>query len=238
LAAETVLSDYSCARPTLPDEGTMHNVELACNMVDGRSVGPGEVFSYYRCLTPAAGKWEMGRTIRDGRYILSAGGGYCQVSTAIYNAALLAGLLVVERYPHSFYDAEEAYAPAGFDAAVSRVTKADFQFVNTRSEPVRLRVSRDGTKVNVKVLGTGQPRLRWVSAQIIETIPKTTRLRVRHDLSPGSQKVKSKGKDGLKVKRFLHELDAKGNTRTFSLGTDRYEMIPEIVEAGEEKSVP
>jgi vancomycin resistance protein YoaR len=232
LEAETVLSSYACTRPSPPDEGTAHNVELACGLVNGKSVGPGQVFSYYQCLTPGAGMWQMGRTIRDGKYILSFGGGYCQVCTAIYNAVLLAGLLVVERYPHSFYDDLEAYAPAGFDAAVSRETRANFQFVNTRREAVTLRVSREGPKVTVSVLGQGKPKNRWVSAQVLEKKPKTVRIEAMPGLGPGERRVRKRGMDGLKVRRFLHELDARGNTRTFNLGVDHYNMIPEIVETG------
>jgi vancomycin resistance protein YoaR len=232
LPAESVLSSYSCLRPVAPDEGTNYNVDLACGLVDGRQVGPGEVFSYYRCLTPGAGMWRPGRTIRDGKYVMSYGGGYCQVSTAIYNAVLLAGLLVIERYPNSFYDPGEAYAPAGFDAAVSKETKADFKFVNTRLESVRLKVNHDGPRVSAEIIGSGASRRRWVSSEIFEKKDMKVKVLRNPGLAPGAEKVLRAGKDGLKVRRFLHEADARGDTRTFSLGVDDYEMIPEIVERG------
>ena len=45
-------------------------------------------------LGPVQSQFVQGHSLSDGRVISSRGGGYCQVSTAIYNAVLLAGLTV------------------------------------------------------------------------------------------------------------------------------------------------
>lgn len=59
-----------------------------------------------------------------------------------------------------------------------------------------------------------------------------TRVRLVPGLGPGQEKVERPGYDGLKVERYIHWLDGEGDTRTASLGVDRYRMIPEILLKG------
>lgn len=59
------------------------------------------------------------------------GGGVCQVSTTLYNAALLAGLRITECHPHSL---QVSYVKPSFDAMVSYYT-ADLKFVNDTKNP-------------------------------------------------------------------------------------------------------
>ena len=89
---------------------------------------PGETFSFNESVGPrtkAAG-FDEAPVIRDGVLTPGVGGGICQVSTTLFNAAFFAGLPVVERRPHSFYI---DHYPVGRDATVS-YGAVDFKFRN------------------------------------------------------------------------------------------------------------
>jgi len=110
----------------------IHNVDLASSKLDGILIEPGETFSLEAALgeVSKATGYEAAYIIQNGRTILGAGGGVCQVSTTMFRAALNSGLPIIERHPHayrvSYY--EEGSKP-GFDASVFFPTN-DFKFVN------------------------------------------------------------------------------------------------------------
>jgi hypothetical protein len=83
--------------------GKVENLRVAVRAFDGIELGPGEVFSFWRQLgrpTRRRGYVE-GRELREGCIVPSVAGGLCQLSNALYDAALKAGLTVVERHAHS-----------------------------------------------------------------------------------------------------------------------------------------
>lgn len=210
-----LLSEFSCVRPRAVDEGTWHNVSLAAALVNGVVLGPGETFSFLKLMAGHQGQFAPGNTFSSGRVIKSVGGGYCQVSTSVYNAVLLAGLPILERYAHSFYDAEDAYVEPGRDAAVSG-SHADFRFLNSSAAPLTLAVTALAGRVSVQVFGAGKPRKRWFSAE-------TVRVPMGHLSREGL--AKRPGHDGLTVRRQLNVVDDSGNTRSIFLGVDHYDMV-------------
>ena len=84
-------------------EGKIHNLRTALRRLDGARVPAGETFSFWRQIgraTRRAGYVE-GRELREGCIIPAIGGGLCQLSNALYGAALDAGCEIIERHPHS-----------------------------------------------------------------------------------------------------------------------------------------
>lgn len=83
--------------------GKIHNLRLASRRLDGIVVPAGEVFSFWRQLGRATRRrgYVPGRELREGCLVPSIGGGLCQLSNALYDAALRAGLQVVERHRHT-----------------------------------------------------------------------------------------------------------------------------------------
>ena len=114
----------------------VHNIELACKAVDGTVLMPGDVFSYNDVVgprVPSAGFREAPVIIK-GQLQKGTGGGICQVSSTLYNAALMADLEIVRRQHHAF---PVHYLPAGRDATV--VDGAiDFRFKNRLEHPVAI----------------------------------------------------------------------------------------------------
>jgi vancomycin resistance protein YoaR len=213
----TTLGEFSCQRPPGVDEGTWHNVSVAVSLVNGTVLGPGQEFSFLKTVAPGSGHWRPGNTLYEGALMKSLGGGYCQVSTAIYNAALLAGFPVTQRYNHSFYDAGDAYVAPGRDAAVSGSNHADFCFINSSHAPLTIEAEAVEGSVQIRLLGQGMARKRWI-------LTDAERIPMRH-LKAASPEAQRKGYDGWVVTRSLCILDSKGTTRTVKLDTDRYQMI-------------
>jgi vancomycin resistance protein VanW len=92
----------------------------------------------------------------DGELIRTWGGGVCQTSTTLYNAALLAGLEIVERHRHHW---PARYAPLGRDAAVA-YSDIDLKFRNNLPSPVRVVGAVSGDTLVFRLLSTYQPKYR------------------------------------------------------------------------------
>jgi vancomycin resistance protein YoaR len=128
-----------------------HNVALACAAINGTVLMPGDVFSYNDVVgprVPSAGYREAPVIVR-GRLEPGTGGGICQVSSTLYNAALLADLQIVSRRNHGI---PVAYVPAGRDATVADGA-IDFKFKNRLERPIAIGAAISGWQVVVSVYG-------------------------------------------------------------------------------------
>jgi vancomycin resistance protein YoaR len=129
----------------------VHNISLACKAIDGAVLLPGDVFSYNDTVgprVPSAGFRDAPVIIR-GELQPGTGGGICQVSTTLYNAALLADLQILRRSHHAF---PVHYVPAGRDATV--VDGAiDFKFKNRLTHPIALDAKVTGGRVSFHLYG-------------------------------------------------------------------------------------
>jgi len=99
--------------------GKVQNLRIAAAALDGLVIPAGEVFSFWEHVgrpTKARG-FAPGRELREGCIIPSIGGGLCQLSNALYGAALDAHCEIVERHAHS-RRVPGSMAAAGRDATV------------------------------------------------------------------------------------------------------------------------
>ena len=131
----------------------IRNLEKSSGAVDGAAVGPGEVFSFNELASDL--DYEAAKVIVDGEAVTEAGGGLCQVSSTLYNAANDAGLEVVERAPHS---AELPYIRPGLDATVwfgnNGTQELDMKFRNTTDSNILVRETvRDDGYVYAEIWG-------------------------------------------------------------------------------------
>lgn len=83
--------------------GKIENLRLACRTIDGAVIEPGELFSFWGQMGPAwrVRGFKTGREVREGCIIPTVGGGLCQISGALHEAARTAGLEIVERHRHT-----------------------------------------------------------------------------------------------------------------------------------------
>ena len=113
VAASTNFAGSSAAR--------IRNIQVAAARFHGVVVPPGAVFSYNDILGEVSTKdgFEEGLVIIGDRTVKGVGGGVCQVSTTAYQAALKAGLPILERLPHGYrVGYYERGMGAGFDSTV------------------------------------------------------------------------------------------------------------------------
>lgn len=142
-----------------------HNVELAASHINGTLLAPGDVFSYNDVVGPRTPRlgWRNAPTYQDGEVVPGPGGGVCQVSTTLYNAALFANLKIVQRSNHSM---PVHYVPAGRDATVS-YGALDFRFENTTDGPLYVAARARGGRLTMGLYGkepTGWKEVRVVSS--------------------------------------------------------------------------
>jgi len=83
--------------------GKIHNLRLAVRRLDGIEIGPGQTFSFWKQVGRASRLkgYVEGRELREGCIIPNIGGGLCQISNALYDAAVSANFEIVERHAHS-----------------------------------------------------------------------------------------------------------------------------------------
>lgn len=83
--------------------GKIENLRIACKRLNGLEIKANEVFSFWKHIgNPNFGKgYVVGREIREGCIVPTIAGGLCQLSNALYDAALKANFQVIERHKHT-----------------------------------------------------------------------------------------------------------------------------------------
>lgn len=99
--------------------GKVHNLRLAVKKLNGLEISAGEIFSFWKNVGQASRLkgFVVGRELREGCIIPNVGGGLCQISNALYDAALKAKFEILERHAHSQIIAG-SLAEQGRDATV------------------------------------------------------------------------------------------------------------------------
>lgn len=99
--------------------GKIQNLRCALRGLDGIEVEAGRTLSFWRQVgRPIRQRgYVAGRELREGCMIATIGGGLCQLSNALYDAGLQAGLEIVERHAHTRI-VPGSRAAAGRDATV------------------------------------------------------------------------------------------------------------------------
>lgn len=153
-----VLGSYTTdLRPRNAEQ--LHNISLGAAALADVEIGPGEEFSFNGVVgprTPERG-YVAANAIAMGGLEPLPGGGVCQLSSTLYNAALLGGLRLTERTAHSH---RVSSVPSGRDATVD-YRRLDLRFVNVFAEPVRVRCWVEGQRLHAVVTGqTEAPGVR------------------------------------------------------------------------------
>jgi hypothetical protein len=143
--------------------GKVHNLRLALRGIDGVEVPAGAVFSFWAQVGRATRRrgFVAGRELRGGCLVPSIGGGLCQLSNALYDAALNAGFDVVERHAHT-RPIPGAAADGGRDATVF------WSYVDLRFRapaPFRVEARMDARTLTVRFRGIHPPAAHPASGQ-------------------------------------------------------------------------
>ena len=213
-----------------------HNIALAAKTINGTILLPGETFSYNGILgnTNKEKGYKVGTAYVGGKVVESYGGGICQVSSTLYNAALYANLEIVERHNHSY---AVNYVPAGRDATVAYGGK-NFRFKNSRSYPIKIVASAKNGVVSISIMGIKEEKEYEVvlTSSVLSTTQNQTVYEKNSSLAEGKEKVIQKGYIG---KTSIAYKILKYNGKTISktvLSKDTYKPMNRIVQIGTKKT--
>ncbi len=182
-----------------------YNVRFGARMIDGVVVPPGEVFSMNAITGPRSSSrgFRKAPIFVKGELVDGDGGGICQVSSTVYNAALKGGLPIVRRAHHS---SPVPYVPVGLDATVA-FGSLDFQFRNNTSAPIVVVAQTPPGRLVITLYGIASARQEVRIVQTDLSYQPTTEVRVNDPTLPkGVTKVEDKGSRGARVTTWRHFL--------------------------------
>ena len=215
------------------DKDRTTNLVLACQKLNGKVIKPGETFSYNATLGPrtyAAG-YRNAKVYESGQVVDGIGGGICQISSTLYNAALMSDMEIVERRNHQFVT---SYVGAGRDATVV-YGSTDFKFKNTRTYPIRIVASAKSGIATISIFGIKEADREYTysfSTKTISTIPYTTKYVEDSSLAPGKEVVKQKGANGLVTETYMTKRLNGKVVSTKLLSKDTYSAMQKIINRG------
>jgi vancomycin resistance protein YoaR len=192
---EVVLSSYT-TRFNPGQTSRSHNLRLATETLNKTVVMPGEVFSVNQIVgerTPERG-YKRAPIFRDGGELFDDyGGGLCQVSSTVYNAALLANMTIVERSNHNRI---VTYVPLGRDAMVN-YGSIDMRWRNSLKHPVLVLGRVEGDELTIKIIGKRSDKVEVrIERSNVSTIPAPDKEIKDPELEEGKRVVEEKGWSG------------------------------------------
>lgn len=225
IAAYTTVYDSS-------DESRSRNIQIAASKLSGILVGPGDILSFNDRVglrNPENG-YKLAPTLSSAGAVMDWGGGVCQVSSTLYNAALLADFAVVERSAHYY---PPVYVPLGQDATVAD-GQIDLKVKNTRRHAVYIRSRAEEGKLEVRIYGKREKDAATVR---IETTEKTVRVPqtvILQDpsLPLGEEIVESTGRTGFIVTVHRIRLQGEKELGREKISSDEFEGVDRIVRVG------
>jgi vancomycin resistance protein YoaR len=209
--------------------GQRHNARLAAGAIHGAVLAPGSTFSFNRRV----GNWTSDAGYRrapvsfEGRLVTAVGGGVCQTSSALYNAALLAGLSVVERHRHAV---APAYVPPGRDAAVAYNT-LDLRIRNPYASAVRVVARTEGDALVVSVTGSTRPdgKVRLVTRVLSRQEPSDLVLwDPNRSGDIPTRGTRQPGSPGWRVVTYRDRAWAGGRTARERISDDTYQPVHSV----------
>lgn len=199
-----------------------HNIEIASQKINGTLIKPGQVFSFNDVVgerTAEAG-FDDAPVMIDGKLVPGIGGGICQVSSTLFNTALLSGMDIVERTPHF---EPVSYIPDGRDATVAW-GYLDFQFKNPYNHSIYVISIMENNELTIYIVGVPQDAPRSVSITVGDSteIPNKTITRIDSSINKDTTQ---EGHYGAKMNTYRHIIFNDGTSYT-----DTYESIYDPVD--------
>ncbi len=206
-----------------------HNIHLASQKIHQTLIPAGGIFSFNQVVgerTPEAG-YDDAPVFMGGRLVPGIGGGICQVSSTLFNTALLSGMDIVERDTHF---APVFYIPVGLDATVAW-GYIDFQFKNPYSHPIYVIVEEGAGYVTITILGAQEdvPQSVTITKGKEQRIPNKKIEKI--DEAVKEETVEEAGHEGVSVDttRTIVYGDGRSSTYTFN---SYYEPVDTVIVTG------
>ena len=204
------------------DGGRCENIQIAAALIDGVTIQPYGEFSFNATVgrrTEEAG-FQQAKIIVNGEYVLGVGGGVCQVSTTLYNAALKSGLQITEFHPHSL---QVGYVAPSRDAMVS--SQSDLKFFNPHPHAVYLSSKTKNGAIQIAFYGKKMSERYELVSQTLAQIPAPTPI-----VKEGERdEIFRAEKQGVKSELYLERYFGDKLLARIRLRTDEYRPIQGII---------
>ncbi len=210
------------------------NLTVGAAKLNGRILMPGEVLSGYECLQPFTEEngYQTAAAYENGQVVDSIGGGVCQISTTLYNAALEAELEIVQRQNHSMI---VTYVEPSRDAAIAGTYK-DLKIKNNYSTPIYVEGYTEGKKITFTIYGKetrpANREVTYVSETLGTINPGDPQLIVDNSLAPGQRVRVQSSHTGRRSRLWkVVTVDGEETERTL-LNTDTYNASKAVYRVG------
>ena len=231
-------------------ENRNNNIRRAFEFINGYVLASGASFSFNNVVGERTTNNGFFTAIEYayGEHVEGVGGGVCQASTTVYQAAVEAGLQITKREPHS--DAV-SYTDYGKDATVYWVgkRKIDLVFKNNTEGPIYIvaAVQEDPSNkrrliAKVSMYGEYMGDVRYeLQAEVVQELEAPTEPVYVKDKEgtyvtyTDQQKSVSKAQPGYVVQSYRLEYTGNELTARKELYTDTYEPKPERIYVGTKK---
>ncbi len=212
-----------------------NNLMLAAEKLNGTVINPGEEFSYNKTIgqrTIEAG-FKEAKAYAGGKVVLDVGGGICQLSSTLYNSALLTNLEITERHSHYF---KTSYLPAGRDATVSWGS-VDFKFKNNRKYPIKIIATAENGVVKVDLYGIKEDGDYTViiDSKVTGIIESKTEYKEDKTLAKGEEITEQKGEDGCTSETYKMLLKEGVTISKTLVSKDTYNALTTIIRRNSSK---
>lgn len=210
------------------------NLSVGAAKINGYLLMPGQTLSGYECMQPFTTQngYATAAAYENGLVVDSVGGGVCQISTTLYNAALKAEMEITQRQNHSMV---VGYVDHSADAAIAGTYK-DIKITNNYSTPLYVEGYTTGKKLTFTIYGKetrpANRKVAYVSETLSVTDPGDPITKVDNGLAPGSTVREQSGHKGVKSRLWkVVTVDGVETERTL-LHTDTYNPSKAIVRVG------
>ena len=206
------------------NDGRATNIVVGAGLLNGNLIPPHGTFSFNHAIgvIEVEKGYVEASVIQGERIGRDVGGGICQVSTTVFRAALVAGVPIVEWWPHTyrlgFYE-QDGWAP-GFDASILQPNEdpfsgGDFRFENPTDSWMLVESYTENERVYVIIYGadTGYT-VSFTEPQISDPIPPPDQPIevVDATLAPGTIEQSELAQQGWEVIFDRIVTDKDGNT--------------------------
>jgi len=225
------LIDYAITNANSSSKARLNNITLAMSMINGTKLAPGETFSFNDTVgqrTSGRG-FKMATAYSGGEVTEQVGGGICQVSTTLFNAAVKADMRIDERHNHSL---TVHYVDKGKDATVDWGNQ-DLKFTNTSADDIYICCYlTDDKRIRFGIFGRLLPDGEKITLDAVTV--KVNKFETQYQPDPslphGKLEVSQNGRDGYKAEAYKVRWDAAGNEMSRELlCTSIYKTKNEII---------
>ena len=225
---QVMTSFYTDVAGGNPDRA--YNIQLGSSSINSILMAPGEIFSFSDCvgrITREKG-YRYAPIIVGDELVPGLGGGLCQVSTTLYNAALFANFEIVERHNHSM---SISYIPLGRDATVA-IGSLDLKFRNNRDHFIIIGADLTNLRLTFRIFGPPMEEKVEIVSSGYRQIAPPVRYEYTDDLPAGETELVKSGKSGYNITTWrVVYVDNQEISREM-LARDYYTPTPAVYRVG------